>query len=104
MLIVNVLIFFEDELADWLLVQFDPFSAQQSSSGEVSLQDQPLLSDGKIAHRRHVVEVEIALPLDIQLHLGTVQLIVLHLQFDLMHPQFVDDLLRFFQRNCFRQP
>ena len=67
--------------------------AQQGAGGAVGFQDQPRGADGEVAHRGLVVEVYIARPLGVQGRLGLAQFLVLQLQFNLMHAQFVEHLL-----------
>src|SRR5680860_1594458 len=97
--VIEVLVFGKDERGDRLLDQRAPGHAQQGADGEVGLQDhQPRLAEGAIAHRRQVIEVEIARPRGVQFRLRPAQFLVLHLQLDLMHAQFMKRLPRCFGR------
>ena len=80
------------------LTNAPPIHAEHLGGSEIRFQNQPLLAEGDIAHRRQIVEVEIARSSGLQLHLGPAQFIVLHLQLDLVHPQFMERLPRFFGR------
>jgi hypothetical protein len=53
-------------------------------------QDQSRLADGAIAHRRQVVEIKIARPHGVQFRLCPAQFLILYLQLDLVHAQFVE--------------
>ncbi len=95
--VVDVLILFEDEAGDRLPDQRAAGHAQQCGSGEVGFQEQSMLRQGAVAHRGQVIEVEIARPPGFDLLLGRAKLLVLHLQFDLVHPEFMKYLF-----DCFR--
>ena len=56
------MVFFENEAGKRLSDQSASGDAQQGGGGEVGLQDQPLFADRDIAHRRQVIEVEVARP------------------------------------------
>ena len=105
--VVDVLGLPGDEPAEKLLDQSASVRAQQGRSGKVGLQDLPLLADGAIAHRGQIVQVEIARPRGVQFRLGPAQFVVLHLQFDLMHLEFMEHPPHFFGRqdlDVFRHP
>ncbi len=70
--------------------------------GQVGFQDQPLLTEGVKADRRQIIKVEIARPRSFQFSLRTAQLLVLQLQFDLVHAQIVDQPLDVFGRQGFQ--
>jgi len=74
--------------------------AQQRGGGDVGFQNQPLFADRAVAHRGEVIEVEIARPDGVQLQLRMPELLVLHLQFNLMHLQFMQRLQHGFGRQC----
>ena len=90
MLVVDVLVFGKDIVGDWLSGQITSAPAQQAGPREVGLPNQPLLADSEITHGCPIVEVEIAGPRGFEFILGPAQFLVLHLQLDLMHLQFVD--------------
>jgi len=72
-----------------LLDQRVPGHAQQGGDGEVGLDEKILVTDGAITNWGLVVEVHVALSLGDQRRLRAAQLLVLHIQLDLMDPQFV---------------
>ena len=96
--VVDILILFEDEARDRLLHQRAVGSAQKSGGGEIGFQDQSLFGQSAVAHRGQVIKVEIARPSGFDLGLGPAQLLVLHLQPNLVHPQCVELLLNFLGR------
>ena len=49
------------------------------------------LVQGEVAHRRKVIEVGVAAAGLFQAGLGQPELVVLHLELDLVHPEFVDE-------------
>ncbi len=49
------------------------------------------LVQGEVAHRREVIEVGVAAAGVFQAGLGQPELVVLHLELDLVHPEFVDE-------------
>ena len=98
MQVVDVLVLFVDESGDRLPDQRAPGRIQQCGGGEVGLQYSSLFGEGAIAHRRKVVQAEIPRPGGVQFRLGAAQFFVLHLQFDLVNPQLVQDPSVFFGR------
>ena len=88
----------KDEADDRLPHEGAPRYAEQVGRREVGLLDQPVVVQRAIAHRCQIVELEIARPRCIDLLLGAPQLVVLHLQLDLMHAQLVEQLVRGFRR------
>jgi hypothetical protein len=64
--------------------------SQDISGGEVGLGNPAPFVQAEVAHRGEVVEVGVSIPGFRQTHLGLPEFFVLHLQFDLVHPQFVD--------------
>jgi hypothetical protein len=79
----------EDEMGDRLVDQCAARRPQQGRRGEVGFEDHPGLAEGEVAHRRQVVQVEVARPRRLQLELRPAQFFVLHLQLDLMHVQLL---------------
>ena len=69
-----------------------PFPAQPSCSGEVGFHDETVPVEGQIADGGEVIEVGIPGAGFIELRLVPAKLIVLHLEFNLVHPQLVDKL------------
>ena len=96
--VVDVLVFGKDKMGQRLLDQSDFPHTQQSGPREVRLQDQPLLAEGEIAHRRQIVQVEVPRPRDFEFALGPAQFLILHLQLDLMHLQLVEQAPGFLGR------
>ena len=87
--VVDVLVLADDEPGQRLLDQRTSCHAQKVGGGEVGLDDQPLLAEREVAHRRQIVQIEIPRPRGLQLHLGPAQFLVLHLQLNLVHPEIV---------------
>ena len=85
----NVLIVRENEAGDLLSDEYCSLHTKQPGGSEVDLLNQSRPADGAIAHWRHVVEIEIACLRRVQFILSPAQFLVLHLQLDLMHPQFM---------------
>ena len=67
--------------------------AEKARPGEVHLADGAVGTQGEVAHGGEVVEVQVALPLRLGLIPRLFQLFVLHLQFDLVDLQFLDEPL-----------
>ena len=88
----NGLIVWENELGDLLPDKQCSAHAKQRGSGEIGLLDLSGPADGAIAHRSHVIEIEIARLRGFEFILSPTQFFVLHLQLDLMHPQFMHDM------------
>jgi hypothetical protein len=78
-----------------------PPYVEQGRGGQVGFEDQTLPADGAVADRRQVVELDIARPRFLERHLRVAQLLVLHFEFDLRHPQFVQRALRRFGEHGF---
>ncbi len=74
--------------------------SQQTNDRKIGLQDQPLFAEGDIPHRGQFVQLEIARPRSLQFLLGPAQLLVLHLQLNLMHPQFMERLPQFLRQQA----
>ena len=97
MQVVDILVLVEEETGYGLVHQSAPGHSQQVGDRQVGLLDQAGLGDRAVPDRGEVVEIEIALPRGVQFRLDGAQLLVLHLQLDLVHPQLVElalDLLR----------
>ena len=67
--------------------------SQQARSGEVRAADRPVPRQGEIAHGGKVVEVSVLCHRRLQPGPRLQQLLLLHLQFDLLNLQFVDEML-----------
>ena len=87
LLVVEILVILEDEVGERPVEQPATSHAEHLHGGEVGLLDQPRLADGDIAHRGQIVEIEVARPCGFEIHLRPAQLLILHLQLDLMHAQ-----------------
>lgn len=85
----HVGVFLEDEARDRLSDQRAACRAQQVGGGQVGLPHQALDAQGAIAHGRQVIQVEIAGARQVQRRLRMAQLLVLHLQLDLLLAQGV---------------
>ena len=96
--VVNVLVFTHDEAGEGLLGERASRHAQEGGDGEVCLRDQSALVEGQVAHGCQVVEIEILRTLDVQLCLRATQLLILHLEFDLINLELANDTLLRFQR------
>ena len=90
MTVVDVPVFEGDKACQRLFYQSASCHPKQSSSGEIGFQDQTFFAECDIAHRRQIVEVKIPCPRGFQFLLRPAKLLVLHLQLDLMNPQFVE--------------
>src|SRR5450759_5212945 len=89
--VVHIAIGREDEGAERLPDEQLPLHAQQEGGGQVGVADDALVAQGEVAHRRQVEELEVLRALLLQLEPGAAQLLVLHLELDLVHAQLVDD-------------
>ena len=85
----NVLIVRENEAGDLLSDECCSVHTKQPGGSEVDLLDQPRSADGAITRWSHVIEIKIARLRGVQFILSAAQFLVLHLQLDLMHPQFM---------------
>ncbi len=101
MAVEDVLVLGKDEASQRLPGQIASGHAEQTGPREVGLQDQTLFADGEVAHRRKIVKIKIPCPRGFEFALRPPQLLVLHLQFELMHLQFVEQPLGFLGRNRF---
>ena len=99
--VVGVLVVFADEAADTLPHQRAARTAQQRRHRQIGLNDQPAFAHRAVTHRRQVVQLEVAGPRGFQQQLGAQQLVVLHLQFDLVHLQLVQGALHARHRHGF---
>ncbi|MCK7497561.1 MAG: hypothetical protein MZW92_47350 [Comamonadaceae bacterium] len=88
--VIDVLIVGEDDLGQERVDQCLTRAVQESGGGEVDLLDQSRLVQGQISDRGQIVEVEIARSRTLQGLMGAAQLLVLQLQLDLVHAQFMD--------------
>ena len=79
------------ELAKPLLNHSAAVQSQQCGPGQVDLQNPPLVVPEEIRNRGEIEQVAIPLRRLLGRCLGPQEFFVLHLQFDLMHLQLVDD-------------
>ena len=98
--VVGVLVDACDEAGQRLREQSAAGHAQQRGGGQVGLHDQAVVGHGAVAHRRQFVQIEPALAGCFELVFGPAQFFVLHLQFDLVHRQFVQQALHGLGRLC----
>ena len=66
---------------------------EQARPGEIRLADIAFPAEGKVADRREVIELGVALQSRLQFRPRPLELLVLHLQLDLVHLQLVDEPL-----------
>ena len=71
-----------------------PRGFQQRGAREVRLHDPALAGEGEVTHRAKLVEIEVAVPGNLQLQVSPLQFLVLHPQLELMHLELVDNPLR----------
>ena len=90
---IGVLVRRLDKATQRLLDQRATRSAHHIGSRQIGLQYQAFGTDRAIAYRRQIVEVKIALALDVKRKPLLAQFFVLPLQFDLVQMQFVKRLL-----------
>ncbi len=88
--VVRVPVRREDEGAEWPPDEPLPLDAEQARGREVRFADDAVVAHGEVAHGRQVEEIEIARPRGFKLLLGAAQLLVLHLELDLVDAQLVD--------------
>ena len=68
-------------------------SPSKDGARQVDFRDQALAGQGQVADRGELVEVHVAVARFLQGELGAPQLLVLHLQLDLVHLELVQELL-----------
>ncbi len=78
------------ELAETLVDHGVAVQSQQGGPGQVDLQNPPLLVPQEIRNRGEIEQVAVPLRRLLGRCLGALEFLVLHLQFDLMHLQLVD--------------
>ena len=83
-------VFRRHELPEPLLDHGVAVQAQQRGPGQVDLQNPPLVVPQEIPNRGEIEQVVVLLRCLLGRCLGTLEFFVLHLQFDLMHLQLVD--------------
>jgi hypothetical protein len=103
-LVEDVLVLLEDDPRKGPLDKCAPGHAQHGCDREVGLQDQALFADRQIARGGELVQVEIARPRGLQPRVRLAQFVVLHLELDLMHPQFMEKLPHLSRRHGFHAP
>ncbi len=91
MQVVHVLIDGVDERREGLVDQAGPVGAEQRGRGEVRFQYEAGLIQGAIADRSEIVEVEVARARRVEHELEPAQLLVLHLELDLVDLELVQD-------------
>ena len=96
--VVEVLTFLGDKCGQAPSDQRAAPQVEECGGGEVRFEDQALLAERAIADRGQIVEVEIPRPGGVQLRLRPPQLLVLHLEFDLVHAQLVERGAQGFRR------
>ena len=79
------------EMGKEAVQEFAALHSEEGGGGEVGLQDLAGCVQGEVAHRRKVIEVGVFAAGLLQPGLGQPELLVLHLQLDLVHPEFVDE-------------
>ena len=79
-----------NQLPKRLAEQTGTFNADQRCPGQIGLKDGTRCGEGKISARREIVEVGVILQRHLQFIPGLPQLGVLHLQFNLMDLQFME--------------
>ena len=82
--------------------EFVAGQAEERGRGEVRLEDGVGLVERDVTHGSEIEEIEVAGALRIERGLQTTQLLVLHLQLDLVHEEFVHRL--FFVAGCELRP
>ena len=87
--VMRVAVFLRNEAAQRLVDQLAARQAQQVGGFQVELQYFPGLAQRQVAHWRQVIQVKVTGPLDFQRHLSLAQLLVLHLQLNLVDLQLV---------------
>ena len=98
--VVDVLVARDDEAEQGPVDHLAAFHAQQVGGSEVSFQDQSCFIEGQIAHRRELVEVEVPGARGGDFLLRPAQLLVLHLELDLVHLQLVEQTQGFLEGNA----
>ena len=87
----NLAVCVRQEMGKEAVQEFAALHAEEGGGSEVGLYDPVLPVHGEVAHRRKVIEVGVLAAGLFQPGLGQPELIVLHLQLDLVHPEFVDE-------------
>jgi hypothetical protein len=78
--------------------QAGPFHPEQSRAGQVSLSDRPIAIQGKVARGREFIEISVELKRSLGLCPGLLQLLILHLQLNLVNLQFLNEPLGIVRR------
>src|SRR5208283_806657 len=86
-------VLFRDKTSKAPVEQFLALNPQKSCSGEIHLFDNSPAGKGKVADRREVVEISIPVSGFLQIKPGLSERLVLHLKLDLVHFEFVYNLL-----------
>ena len=84
----------DDETPETPTPQPRTIHPQQARAGQINLMDRPVTSEGHVAHGGKIVELRVALQPRLHLRPRLAQLLVLHLQLDLVDLQFVEEPLR----------
>ena len=74
---------------EWLPNQLFPVETEQCPDPQIGLQNCAVRIQREMAGRGKIVEIHIAVARRFKLHLDPTELLVLHLQFDLIHLQLV---------------
>jgi hypothetical protein len=78
--------------------QAGPIHPEQSRAGQVSLSDRPVTIQGKVARGRKFIEISVELKRSLGLCAGLLQLLILHLQLNLVNLQFLNEPLGIVRR------
>ena len=78
-----------DESSETTVNQCIALKSKKRGAGKVNFIDQAFMVEGEIAHRGKFIEVYIAFEGVFQSNLGATQLLILHLQFNLVDIKFV---------------
>ena len=81
-------------MAEAMLQQLRAILPEESGTSEVDFGDLAFVCECQVANRGEFVEIRIAVAGFLQRGLRAAQLLVLHLQFNLVHPEFVQQFLR----------
>ena len=100
--VIDVLILFDHKRGDRSADQLIADHSQQRSHRKIGLLDQPLVAQGAIAHRRQIIQIEIARPGQVEFHLGPVQFLVLQFKLHLVNLQFMKGRPNLLERERFQ--
>ena len=83
-----------DEMSEASVDQCGSSDPQQTGPRQVRLANDPFAVKGQVTHRREIVKVGVFLQQRLRRFPGFAEFLVLHLQFDLVDLQFVNEALR----------